>query len=393
MTDPRMSLTRRRLLERAAAGGAVLIVPGWLAACGGGIGGGNGDDDGEAGPGDRTLRDPLRISNWPLYIDIDEETSRRPTIQGFMDEYGISVHYVEDINDNNEYFARIQPALSQDQSVERDIVVLTDWMAARLIRNEWVEELDEEALTNKDNLVEALRSPAFDPERRFSLPWQSGMTGIGYNPELAGGDVTSVEQLLTDENLRGRVALLSELPDTVGLVMLANGHDPTQVEAGAFDEAIATIQEALDRGQIRQFTGNEYSGLLARGDLAACIAWSGDITQLQLDDPNLRFAVPDDGAMIWTDNMVVPRGGHAYTASVFMDYVYRPEIAAQIAEYVNFISPVQGAQEEMRERDEELAEDPLLFPDEETLARTHIFDSEAADDQEFREQFQQLLGA
>jgi spermidine/putrescine transport system substrate-binding protein len=392
MTEPRMSLTRRRLLERAAAGGAVLLVPGWLAACGGGIGG-DGNGNGEAGPGDRTLRDTLRISNWPLYIDIDEDTRQRPTIQGFMEEYGIAVRYVEDVNDNNEYFARIQPSLSQGQGVDRDLVVLTDWMAARLIRNEWVQPLDEEALENKGNLVEALRSPSFDPERRYSMPWQSGMTGIGYNPELTGGEVTSIEQLLTDENLRGRVALLSEMPDTVGLVMLSNGDDPTNVEAGAFENAIETIREAVDRGQIRQFTGNEYSGLLARGDLAACVAWSGDITQLQLDNPNLRFAVPDDGAMIWTDNMLIPLGGHAYTASVFMDYVYRPEVAAQIAEYVNFISPVEGAQEEMRELDEELAEDPLLFPDEETLARTHIFDTEAADNQEYREQFQALLGA
>jgi len=391
MTGRRSSLTRRTLLERAALGGAAIAVPGWLAACGG-IGGGNGGGgNGEAG--ERTLRDPLRISNWPLYIDIDEETKRRPTIQGFMQEYGISVNYVEDINDNNEYFARIQPALSQGQSTDRDLVVLTDWMAARLVRNEWVEPLDQEALTNKGNLVEALRSPGFDPDRTYTMPWQSGMTGIGYNPELTGGDVTSMEQLLTDERLRGRVSLLSEMPDTVGLVMLSNGDDPANVEAGAFERAIETIRRAVDSGQVRQFTGNEYSGLLARGDLAACVAWSGDITQLQLDNPNLRFVVPDDGAMIWTDNMLVPKGGHAYTASVFMDYVYRPEIAAQIAEYVNYISPVAGAREAIRERDPELADDPLIFPDEETLAKTHIFDTEAADDQEYREQFQALLGA
>jgi len=392
MTERRRDyLTRRRLLERAAVGGAAIAVPSWLAACGGIGGGGNGNGD-AGGDDDRTPRN-IQISNWPLYIDIDEETRRRPTIQGFMDEYGVSVNYVEDVNDNNEYFARIQPALSQGRGIDRDIMVLTDWMAARLIRNEWVEPLDEEAMENKGNLVEALQSPNFDPERRFSMPWQSGMTGIGYNPELTGGEVTTIEQLLTDENLRGRVALLSEMPDTVGLVMLSNGDDPSQVEGGAFERAIQTIQQAVDRGQIRQFTGNEYSGMLARGELAACVAWSGDITQLQLDNPDLRFAIPEDGAMLWTDNMLIPTGGHRYTASLFMDYVYRPEIAAQVAEYVNFISPVDGAQEEMRERDEELAEDPLIFPDEEMLANTHIFDAEAADNQEYREQFQTLLGA
>jgi spermidine/putrescine transport system substrate-binding protein len=391
MTDPFYPMTRRRLLERAAIGGAALSLPGFLAACGGG-GIGNGGE-GEGGEQDRELRNTLRISNWPLYIDIDEDTKQRPTIQQFMEEYGINVRYVEDVNDNNEYFARVQPSLAQGQSIDRDIMVLTDWMAARMIRSEWVEELDEEAITNKDNLVQALRSPTFDPERRYSMPWQSGMTGIGYNPELTGGEVTSIEQLLTQDNLRGRVSLLSEMPDTMGLVMLSNGDDPTSVEEGAFNRAIETIRGAVDSGHVRQFTGNEYSGLLARGDLAACIAWSGDIVQLQLDNPNLQFAVPESGAMIWTDNMLIPRGGHRYTASVFMDFVYRPEIAAQIAEYVNFISPVEGAQEAIRELDPELADDPLIFPDDETLAQAHIFDSEAADNQQYRESFQQLLGA
>jgi spermidine/putrescine transport system substrate-binding protein len=384
------SITRRRLLERAALGGAALAVPGWLAACGGGIGGGEeaaGDEQ------ERELRSPLRISNWPLYIDIDEDTRQRPTIQQFMQEYDIAVRYVEDINSNEEYFARIQPSLAQGQPVDRDLLVLTDWMAARLVRNEWVEPIDEEAMENKGNLVEALRSPAFDPERRYTMPWQSGMTGIGYNPELTGGEVTSIEQLLTDESLRGRVALLSEMADTVGLVMLQNGADPSDVQPQEFERAIETIRQAVDAGQIRQFTGNEYSGLLARGDLAACLAWSGDIVQLQLDNPNLQFAVPEAGAMIWTDNMLIPLGGHRYTASVFMDFVYRPEVAAQIAEYVAFISPVEGAREAIRELDPELADDPLIFPDEETLARTHIFDTEASDNQEYREQFQQLLGA
>jgi spermidine/putrescine transport system substrate-binding protein len=389
MTRRHGFLTRRELLERAALGGAALSLPGFLAACGG-IGDGGGGGSAEQ---TRELQNTLRISNWPLYIDIDEDTKQRPTIQQFMQEYGLNVRYVEDVNDNNEYFARVQPSLSQNQSIDRDIMVLTDWMAARMIRSEWVEELDQEALTNKGNLVQALRSPGFDPDRTYSMPWQSGMTGIGYNPELTGGPVTTIEQLLTDESLRGRVSLLSELPDTIGLVMLSNGADPTDVDDEGFNGAIETLRAALDSGHVRQFTGNEYGGLLARGDLAACIAWSGDVVQLQLDNPDLQFAVPEDGAMLWTDNMLIPLGGHRYTASVFMDFVYRPEIAAQIAEYVNFISPVEGAREALRERDAELADDPLIFPDEQTLAQVHIFDAEAADNQQYREAFQELLGS
>ena len=385
-------LTRRQLLERAAAGGAALSVPGLLAACGGdGIEGGAQEAGGEAG--DRTLKSPLVISNWPLYIDIDEETKQRPTIQQFMQEHGIAVRYIEDINDNNEFFAKIQPALSQGDSIDRDIIVLTDWMAARLIRLGWVEPLDREALPNAENLIDALASPAFDPEREFSLPWQSGMTGIGFNPELTGGEVTSISQLLEDPTLAGKVTVLSEMGDTVGLVMLDNGDDPAQVTDDAFRRAIDRLQQAVDSGHIRQFTGNEYGGPLVSGDLAAAVAWSGDIVQLQLDNPDLRWVVPEAGAMIWTDNMLIPKGGHAYTASTFMNFVYDPAVMAQIEAWVNYIPPVEGTKEAIVEIDEELAENPLIFPTEEMLANTHIFDTEATENEDYREQFQALLGA
>lgn len=380
-------LTRRQLLERAAAGGAALSLPGLLAACGG-------DEQEERAAGDaRTLKSPLVISNWPLYIDIDEETKKRPTIQQFIEKYGIAVRYIEDVNDNNEFFAKIQPALSAGQSTDRDIVVLTDWMAARLIRLGWVEPLDQEAIPNKGNLVDALANPSFDAGRKYSLPWQSGMTGIGYNPKLTGGPVTSVEQLLTDPKLKGKVTVLSEMGDAMGLVMLDNGDDPSKVTEAAFGKAIDKLQAAVDSGQIRQFTGNDYAPLLAKGDVTAAVAWSGDIVQLQLDNPELEFVIPDAGGMIWTDNMLVPKGGHAYTASTFMNFVYDPKIAAQIEAYVNYICPVEGAKEAIVAIDESLAENPLIFPPQETLAKVHIFDAEAYESQDFREAFQQLLGA
>ena len=385
-------LTRRQLLERAALGGAALSVPNLLAACGGG-GIEGGDEAGEdTAAADRTLRNPLRISNWPLYIDIDEDTKERPTIQQFMAQYDIAVNYVEDINDNDQFFGKIQGPLSQGQSIERDIVVLTDWMAARLIRMGWVERLDKEAIPNFDNLVDALASPRFDANRDYSLPWQSGMTGIGYNAERAG-EITSVEQLLEDEKLKGKVTLLTEMPDTVGLVMQANGDDPTEVSGEAFDRAIERIQAALDSGQIRQFTGNDYGPALSRGDVWACFAWSGDIVQLQLDNPGLRFAIPESGGMIWSDNMLIPKGGHAFTASTFMNFVYDPKVQAQIEAYVNFIPPVEGTKEAMQEVDPELVDNPLIFPDEEMLARVKIFDAEAADDTELKQKFQTLIGA
>ena len=389
-------LTRRQLLERAALGGAALSVPGFLAACGGSGGIEGSATTTGAAPGTtaaKELADKLTISNWTLYIDIDEETNERPTLNQFTEETGVEVEYIEDVNDNDEWFGKNQAALAAGNPIGRDITVLTDWMAARMVRLGYVEPLDNDAIPNKSNLVSALQSPGWDPNREFSLPWQSGLTGIGYDPERYGGEITSIEQLLTDPKLKGKVAFLTEMPDTMGLMLLDAGEDPTTVERGAFEEQIARLQAAVDNGQIRQFTGNDYAPLLARGDLWACAAWSGDMVQLQLDNPNLRFAIPDAGGMIWTDNMLIPTGGDVFTASTFMNFVYDPAVAAQIEAYVNFICPVEGAREEMLEIDESLAENELIFPSEETLAKVHIFDAEAADDDELKSQFQAVIGA
>ncbi len=392
MTD---RISRRELLRRGATGGVVLSFPTLLAACGGGDGieGQQRTEAETEQPADTTLAQRLTISNWPLYIDIDEKTKERPTINQFEEESGVTVRYIEDVNDNEEWFGKFQAQLQRGQAIGRDLTVLTDWMAARMIRLGYVERLNKDAIPNMENLVEALRSPGWDENRDYSLPWQSGLTGIAYNPKLSGGEVTTIDQLLTDPKLKGKVTCLTEMPDTMGLIMAANGDDPGDVTPEAFDRAIDTLQQAVDSGQIRRFTGNDYAGMLARGDIAACMAWSGDIVQLQLDNPNLEFAIPESGAHIWTDNMLIPKGGDVFTACTFMDFVYRPEIAAQIEEYVNFICPVEGAREEMLNRDPELAENELIFPSEETLANTFIFDAEAADKQEFKEKFQAVTGA
>jgi spermidine/putrescine transport system substrate-binding protein len=397
-------LTRRQLLRRgAAAGGALVGLPAILAACGGGIEGTTAEGGAATTAGTaagattaaKELADKLVFSNWPLYIDVDEATGSYPTLEQFTEETGVEVEYIEDINDNNEFFGKIQGPLSRGQSIDRDLIVLTDTsgIPARMIELGYLEPLDKSAIPNIVNLVDALKSPGWDPNRDYSLPWQSGMTGIGYDLERVGGELTSVEQLLTDPKLKGKVTLLTELPDTIGLVMLANGDDPTAVTEEAFQRAIDTIQQALDAGQIRQFTGNDYAPLLARGDVWAAFAWSGDMVQLQADNPNLTWALPESGGMIWTDNMLIPKGGDAYTASTFMNFVYDPKIAAQIAAYVNYISPVKGAGDILRETDPEIANNTLIFPTEEMLANVRIFDAQAVNNQDYRERFQALLGA
>jgi spermidine/putrescine transport system substrate-binding protein len=374
-------LTRNELLRRGAAGGALLAFPSILAACGGGDGGG-GDDGGE-------LKTVLNFSNWPLYIDVDKPT----TLQKFTQQTNIKVNYFEDINDNAEYFAKVQGPLSQGNSIGRDIFVFTDnsRFPGLLVGQGWVEELDKELIPNIANLVDAQASPPFDPDRTYSLPWQSGMTGIAWNEDVTG-PVTSVQQLLEDPKLKGKVTMLQEMADSVGLVMLQNGDDPGAVTDDTFNSAIDTVQAAVDSGQIRRFTGNDYTQQLTNGDLAAAVAWSGDVVQLLADNPKLKWAIPESGGMIWTDNMLIPTGGSVPTASTYMNFVYDPVIAAQIAAYVNYVTPVKGAREELAKSDPETAGNTLIFPDDDTLSQVKQFDSEALDNEEYITLWQGVLG-
>jgi spermidine/putrescine transport system substrate-binding protein len=380
--NPRM--TRDQLLRRGAAGLTVLSLPTLLAACGGG---GGGEASGE-------LKDVLNFANWPLYIDIDEETKERPTLNKFTEETGIKVNYFEEINDNATYFAKIQGPLSQGRGIDRDIIVLTDTERPLnvILENGWAEKLDKSLIPNIENLIPAQQSPPFDPDREYTLPWQSGMTGIAWNPKLTE-PVRSISQLLDDPNLKGKVTMLSGFADSVGLVMLDNGDDPSAFTDESFQRAVDRVQAAVDSGQIRRFTGNDYAEPLSRGTIAAAVAWSGDIVQLKLDNPDLEFAIPEAGGVIWTDNMMIPLGGSVPTASTFMNFVYDPVNMAAIAAYVNYIPPVAGVKEVILETDPELASNQLIFPDEETLGRLHQIDAAAIGNEEYLAQWQSVIGA
>jgi spermidine/putrescine transport system substrate-binding protein len=392
MTDP---ITRRELLRRAALGGAALGVPSLLAACGGdGIEGEAGQETEPTTSVRRELAKTLVFANWPFYIDISEDGNRRPTLEQFTRETGVRVRYIEEVNDNEEWFGKYQAQLARGDDIGRDIVVLSDWMAARMLRLNYLQPLDRETIPNADNLVANLRSPGWDPDREYSLPWQSGLTGIAWNRKRTGGPVTTVEQLLTDPKLKGRVTMLTEMPDTVGVTMAANGDDPENVTPEGFSRAVDTIRGAVDSGQIRRFTGNDYTDDLIAENVWAALAWSGDIVStVKPEKPEIEFSVIETKSHIWTDNMLIPLGGDVFTASTFMNFVYDPKIAAQIEAYVNYICPVEGAQEEIRNTDPSLAENELIFPTEETRANTFIFDAEAADNPDFKEQFQAVIGA
>ena len=378
-------LTRQELLRRAALGAGLLSVPGLLAACGGGGGGGGGK---------RTLAKTIHFSNWTYYMDKDPKTKKWLTLEAFKKETGVNVEYTEDINSNSQFFGKIQGPLSRGQSIDRDLIVLTDneRFLATMIDKGWVEKLDKDALPNIQNLVDVQKSPPFDTHRDYSLPWASGMTGIAYNAKLTK-PVTSMDQLLEDKTLKGKVSVLDNISDTLGLVMLSNGNDPSRVTDDTFKSALGRVKTASDSGQLRQITGNDYTGPLANGDLAACVAWSGDIDQLQADNANLKWGIPKAGGMIWTDNVLIPKGGDAYTASVFMNYIYDPEVAAKLYGTIHYISPVKGSREALAKIDPETAKNELFFPTEQTLSQVHLIDPTFLKNQSYNEQWQAVLGA
>jgi spermidine/putrescine transport system substrate-binding protein len=386
--------TRRQLLGRGAAGASVLTIPGLLAACGSSGGIKSPTTKSATTAVTRKLASELRFSNWPLYID-DVKGKGHPTLAAFTKKFGVPVSYTEDINDNQSFFGKIQGPLSHGQGIGRDIIVMTDssGFPGRMIKLGWLEKLDKQSIPNMKNLLPVQQHPSWDPNRDYSLPWQSGMTGIGYDPNKTGGELTSINELLTNPKFKGKVTLLSELADAVGLVMLANGDDPTKVTSSTYSKAIATMQKAVDSGQVRQFTGNDYAPLLAKGDVWACMAWSGDMVQLQADHPHLKWNLPDSGGMIWTDNMLIPTGGNVYTASVYMNYYYQPAVAAAVEDYVNYICPVVGADKVLLKTDPKVAKNPLIFPTKEMLANVKQFDPVAVNNEKYKQQFAQLTGS
>jgi spermidine/putrescine transport system substrate-binding protein len=375
MTD---TFTREAFLRRALVGGAALSIPGFL------------PELGRAAVEAKTLV----FSNWPLYIDVNEKTKRHPSLDLFTKRTGIKVRYIEDVNDNAQFFGKIQGQLSHGKSTGRDIIVMTDNSPypALLIKKGWVEKLDKSVLPNLRHLVKGLQHPAWDPKREYSLPWQSGMTGIAYNDKLTK-PITSVDQLLTDKKLRGKVTLLSSFGDTVGLVALANGDNPAKIDDATFNRVAAKVKKAKSSGQIRQFTGNDYSGLLAKGDIVAAVAWSGDVVQLHADNKHLRFVLPTAGGMIWTDNMLIPKGGDAKLASTYMNFYYDPKIAAMVEDYVNYLCPVDGADKVLLKTDPDVARNTLIFPTKAMRAKLHQIDPNALFNPDYKTKWQQVLGA
>lgn len=389
----RNPLPRRSVLRGLGAAGAT----GLLAACG--VRPAYVAEDERAGRDLSARERSVTFANWPLYIDTDDtDTQKRPTLDAFRERTGISVRYTEEINDNDEFFGKVGPALMNGQRTDRDLIVVSDWMAARFVRLGWVQEMDRAAQPNVDrNLDPQLRRPAFDPGRTHSVPWQSGITGIAYNRRRLGRELRSTRQLW-DAELRGKVTLLSGLDEAVSLLMQGNGADVTRWTADDFHAVCDQIEALVREKHIRRFTGNDYIKDLAAGDVLACQAYSGDVIQLQADDPDIEFVVPEEGGELWAESLMVPNlARHKANAEKLVDYYYEPEVAAELAAWVNYVCPVPAAQAVLADSGDEelaaLAEDPLIFPDKEMRTRLAIArDIAASERREFTRRWNGIVG-
>lgn len=342
-----------------------------------------------------TLAAEVNWANWSYYMDYDEKTKTFPTIEDFKKKYGTTIKYQEVVEGNDEFFGTIQGPLQAKKDTGWDIITLTDWMASRIIRLGWAEKLDLGNMPNfTANLIDSYKNMDWDPTNDHHAPWQSGFTGLGFDPAKVG-NVTSTKSLYTsDPRWNKKVEILSEMRDAIGLTMLLDGDDPTKPTRDACDKAVAVIKKAQDDGILRDVKGQSYTEDLKSGDAVLAMAWGGDILQAQIDKPGLKFNVPDEGGMIWTDNSMIPLGAaHKFTAEKVIDYYYDPKVAATVEAYVNYLCPVKGADEAMKAIDPEIANNPLIFPPEDVRKKLYPFGALNEDDEKyFNDQFATIQG-
>ena len=371
-------ISRRALIAGAGGIGAA----GLLTACGGGGGG-------------SAAEGTVRWANWTLYLDYDSDAQVYPTLEKFMAESGINVDYKEDYNDNDEFWGKVQGQLKLGEDIGYDIVAPTDWMAGRWIRMGYAQKFDEANIPNKVNILDALANVNFDPGRKSSLTWQSGFGGFGWNKEKVPGGIKSLDQLFSKAN-KGKVEVLSELRDTIGIILQYQGVDPSQsFTEDQYMNAVDYLAKMIKDGFIRQVKGNDYKEDLISGDAIAVIGWSGDIFQLATEnDGKFEFAIPESGGMLWSDNLLIPSTStNKANAEKVINNYYDPAVAAEVAAYVTYICPVKGAQAEMEKIDPALASSPFIFPTAETLKQVKVFRGlTPAEETSFTTAFQEAAG-
>ena len=389
-------LNRRAFLQGSTLAGFAAF----LAACGTNGTGGSPSAAASVEPSTAASGSPselggkLNFANWEGYIDVSDDNTTHPTLDKFTDETGVAVNYVEAVDDNETFFTRdLQGPLSENLATQWDIVVVTDWMVARLARLGWLETIDTASTPNfPTNLAEEYHGRSFDPDTNLAAPWQSGMTGIGFD-KAKTGDLNSLD-VFWDETYKGKLTYLTEMRDTVGLAAIKLGFDPATITEDQFQQALAEVKTAVDSGLVRQLTGNSYVDVMASGDAIVAMAWSGDVSGLlvpdQTPEQDFQWALPKEGGMLWTDNMVMPKGVvNKAQAEAWINFYYDPTNAATIEAYVNYVCPVEGAKELLADE----ADNPLIFPPADWVVRLHQFRSVTADEeQKWGEDFSKVLG-
>ena len=371
-------LSRRALI--AGAGG--LGAAGLLTACGGGDGG--------------SAENAVRWGNWPLYLDFDEESKTYPTLVKFSEQTGIDAKYFEDYNDNDEFFGKVQAQLKLGEDIGYDVVTPTDWMAARWIRLGYAQKFDLANIPNRVNILDSLASPSFDPKRESTLTWQGIMGGFGWNTKTNPKGLRTLDDLFAPQN-KGKIVVLSEMRDTIGIILLSQGVNLQTVTEDQFMNAVDFMAKKISDGWIRGVKGNEYAEDLTSGDATAVIGWSGDMFILKAENEGkFDFAIPESGGTISGDNLIIPSTASAAgkaNGEKMINYYYEPAVAAEVAAYVNYVCPVKGAQAEMEKIAPELATSEYIFPTEKTSSRLNVFRSLTPDEEtKWAEAFQQAQG-
>jgi len=378
------SILQSKVSRRAVLAGAGAVAgAGALAACG-------------SGGGSGSAKNSVRWGNWPLYLDVDDSGKKYPTLQAFTKETGVDVKYFEDYNDNDEFFGKVQAQLKLGKDIGYDLVCPTDWMASRWIRLGYTQKFDAANVPNKVNILDTLASPSFDPKRESSLTWQGIMGGFGWNTAKNPKGVRTLDDLFSPAN-KGKIVVLSEMRDTVGIILRSQGVSLATVTENQFMNAVDFLAKKIADGWIRGVKGNEYAEDLTSGDATAVIGWSGDMFILKSENAGkFDFAIPESGGTISGDNMMIPSTVTAEAKAnteKLINYYYEPAVAAEVAAYVNYVCPVKGAQAEMEKIDPELAKSEFIFPSAKTMANLSVFRSlTPTEETTWTEAFQKAAG-
>jgi spermidine/putrescine transport system substrate-binding protein len=351
--------SRRRFIGGgAAAAAAAILGPSFLAACGSDKGGGSESPSASAPPDDGApASGELRVSNWPLYM-------ADGFVAAFQTASKITVDYKEDFNDNEQWFAKVKEPLSRKQDIGADLVVPTQFMAARILQLGWLNEIREARWTNKKNLRKDLLNTKVDPGRKTTAPYMTGMVGLAYNRAATGKDIRGIDDLW-DPAFKGRVSLFSDTQDGLGMIMLSQGNSVEDPSTEAVQKAVDLVREQKEKGQIRRFTGNDYADDLAAGNIAVAQAYSGDVVQLQADNPDLKFIIPESGGDWFIDTMTIPyTTQNQAAAEEWINYVYDRANYAKLVAFVQYVPVLSDMNEELDKLDPALAKNPLIVPPE-----------------------------